>query len=92
MELRQLRSLVALAESLNFRKAAKKVGISQPSLTVQIQKLEKEVGVALVYRPKIKRRKVSMTAEGWWLVTRAEIILFLTKMAIRRVQKLKRAA
>ncbi len=81
-----MRSLVALAETLNFRKAADEIGISQPSLTRQIQKLEKELRVLLVNRPRVKRHNVSMTAEGCWLVTQAHIMLFMSKMAIRRAK------
>ena len=45
MNLRDLNYLVALAESNHFGKAAAKCFISQPTLSMQIKKLEQELGV-----------------------------------------------
>ena len=72
MELRQLRYLVALAEELNFTRAAAAEHIAQPALSQQIRKLENEVGVALVERT---TRHVSLTEAGQLLVVRARRIL-----------------
>jgi DNA-binding transcriptional LysR family regulator len=72
MELRQLRYLVALAEELNFTRAAASEHIAQPALSQQIRKLEDEVGVALVERT---TRHVSLTEAGQLLVVRARRIL-----------------
>jgi DNA-binding transcriptional LysR family regulator len=72
MELRQLRYLVALAEELNFTRAAAAEHIAQPALSQQIRKLEDEVGVALVERT---TRHVSLTEAGQLLVVRARRIL-----------------
>jgi DNA-binding transcriptional LysR family regulator len=72
MELRQLRYLVALAEELNFTRAAAAEHIAQPALSQQIRKLEDEVGVALVERT---TRHVSLTEAGELLVVRARRIL-----------------
>src|ERR1044072_8705546 len=50
MNLRDLRYLLALAEHEHFGRAAKACGVSQPTLSVQIRKLEDQVGVVLFER------------------------------------------
>jgi len=61
MELRHLRYFVAVAQELNFTRAAEKLHTSQPSLSSQIRDLEQCVGVSLLERDK---RKVTLTAAG----------------------------
>ncbi len=72
MELRQLRYLVALAEELNFTRAAAREHVAQPALSQQIRRLEAEVGMALVERT---TRRVALTDAGELLVARARRIL-----------------
>ena len=50
MDLNQVRYFLNLAESLNFTEAARVSGISQPSLTKAIQRLEDEFGGPVLYR------------------------------------------
>ncbi|HEY4547414.1 MAG TPA: LysR family transcriptional regulator [Pedomonas sp.] len=61
MDLRQLLYFTTLAETLNFHRAAERLHISQPPLTVAIRKLEEELGAPLFVRGP---RGVSLTAAG----------------------------
>jgi len=50
MDLNQIRYFLHLAQTLNFTEAARMSGISQPSLTKSIRRLEDELGGQLIYR------------------------------------------
>jgi LysR family nitrogen assimilation transcriptional regulator len=68
MDLRRLELLLQVADFGSFSKAATVLGIAQPALGRQIQKLEEECGVRLFYR---HGRGVSLTPEGETLLERA---------------------
>ncbi len=72
MNIRDLEYLVALAETLHFRKASEKCFVSQPGLSGQIKKLEEHLGVQLVERT---NRKVLFTPVGKEVARRANRIL-----------------
>jgi DNA-binding transcriptional LysR family regulator len=61
MELRHARYFVAVAEELNFRRAAERLHLAQPSLSTQIRVLEEDVGVQLLERDS---HKVELTPAG----------------------------
>jgi LysR family transcriptional regulator, hca operon transcriptional activator len=63
VELRHVRYFVAVAETLNLRKAADRLHISAPPLTVQIRDLEAEIGTELLAR-KRKGRRLELTDAG----------------------------
>ena len=61
MKLRQLQFFNAVAEELSFSRAAAKLHVAQPSLSIQIRTLEEEIGARLFERDK---RHVSLTPAG----------------------------
>jgi len=87
MELRHLRYFVAVAEELNFTRAAEKLRLAQPSLTRQIHNLEQELGVRLLERA---RSKVSLTTEGQKFLIDAQRVLALSDESVKAVQRLSR--
>lgn len=68
MELRHLRSLLTLAESKHFGRAARQLHVSQPALSQQIRQLEDELGTPLFER---RRGDVRLTQAGEALRTYA---------------------
>src|SRR5215813_2124311 len=66
--IRQLESLVAVAETGSFRRAASALGISQPALSLQVQAAEELLGVQVFERD---RRSVLITPAGEDVVGRA---------------------
>ena len=86
MEIRQLRYMVALAEERSFTRAATREHVAQPALSQQIQRLEREVGLALVERT---TRRVTITDAGELLVARARRILAELASAHDELQSLR---
>ena len=72
MELRQFQYAIQIAEERNFSRAAEKLHIAQPSLSQQLSKLEKEIGVLLFQR---NTNSVEITHAGSVFVEKAQKIL-----------------
>lgn len=73
MDLRRIRHFVVLAETLNFRRAAERLHMAQPPLSVSIQKLEAELGTRLFVR---ETTGVSLTPAGRAVLVEARKLLF----------------
>ena len=72
MTLNELRYVVAVAQEKSFGRAAAKCFVSQPALSVAIQKLEEELGAQLFERGK---SEVSATPVGARVVAQAQLVL-----------------
>lgn len=83
LSLPRIRSFIAVAEEGQFRRAAERVGLSQPALSAQLRELEEFLGAALLSRT---TRSVRMTAEGEKFLVRARNILADLDSAVLEVR------
>jgi DNA-binding transcriptional LysR family regulator len=83
VELRHLRYFVAIADELNFTRAAQRLRVAQPALSRQIRQLEEEIGVLLLER---NRRGVSLTDAGRTFLAKARTVLENSSDAVRAAQ------
>jgi LysR family carnitine catabolism transcriptional activator len=84
LNLTRIRSFIAVAEERQFRRAAERIGISQPALSAHIRDLELDLGVALFSRT---TRSVRLTAEGESFLHRAQQALEDLNAAVLEVRE-----
>ena len=89
MELRQLRTFVAVAELRHFARAASLCNLSQPAVSHQIAILEEEIGAKLLNRA---ARRVSLTVAGEVFLEEARRILGAVDRAHERMEEVARGA
>jgi DNA-binding transcriptional LysR family regulator len=89
LDLRKIRYFMAVAEELNFGRAAEALHIAQPVLSRQIRALESELGVQLFVRD---RRRTELTAAGEALCADAALLLANAEALRRRVGRAARGA
>lgn len=85
MEFRQMMYAIQIAAERNFSRAAEKLHIAQPSLSQQLSKLEKELGVLLFKR---STNSVELTHAGSVFVAKAQQILDMTEQLRREMEDL----
>ena len=86
MEFRHLRYFIAVAEELNFTRAAERLHIAQPPLSRQIQQLEEEIGVQLFTRT---RKSVVLTNAGQTFLLEARKLLSQAERALETIRPSK---
>ncbi|OUL99956.1 LysR family transcriptional regulator [Variovorax sp. JS1663] len=84
MDLRQLRQFVAVAEERSFRRAAERLHVSQPPLSVAVQRLEAEVGATLLDRT---RHHVRLTVAGEAFLREARRTLAHAQLSVEIAQR-----
>jgi DNA-binding transcriptional LysR family regulator len=84
VDLRHLRCFQAVAEELNFSKAARRLHVAQPAVSRTIQELEGQLGVELLLRTK---RSVTLTPAGAVLLRETGLMLERIEEAGRRVRR-----
>lgn len=84
MDLRLVRYFQAVAEELNFSKAARRLRVAQPALSRAVKELEQRLGVVLLNRD---RRSVSLTPAGAVLLDNAGLLFDRIDELCRRVQR-----
>jgi DNA-binding transcriptional LysR family regulator len=82
----QLRAFVAVAETLNFSRAAEKLGVSSSALSQMVRGLEERVGIRLLHRT---TRSVSLTQAGEQLLQRVRPALQEIGVAIEQTSELR---
>ncbi|MGZ7149336.1 LysR substrate-binding domain-containing protein [Bacillus sp. BC08] len=83
MDIRKMKYFIAVAEELNFSRAAERLMMAQPPLSQEIRKLEEELGVQLLHRTK---RMVELTDAGKIFLEGARQTLLQVDRTIKETQ------
>lgn len=84
LEVRELRYFIAVAEELNFSRAAQRLGMAQPPLSKAIAQMESRLGVRLLERT---TRQARLTTAGQVLLDQARIAVDAVHAAARRARR-----
>ncbi|HEX4225046.1 MAG TPA: LysR substrate-binding domain-containing protein [Pseudonocardiaceae bacterium] len=84
LELREFRYFIAVAEELNFTRAAERLGIAQPPLSSAIGKIERRLGFTLLVRTS---RQVSLTPAGQVLLEQGRLTVETANAAVERTRR-----
>jgi LysR family transcriptional regulator, benzoate and cis,cis-muconate-responsive activator of ben and cat genes len=87
MELWQLKYFLAVADELNYGRAAARLNVAQPSVTRAVQGLENELGVTLFLRDK---RRVELTPAGRVFANEARSVLSGLERGARQARRVER--
>ncbi|MGG1555169.1 LysR family transcriptional regulator [Paenibacillus ferrarius] len=87
MEFRQLEYFMAVCEELHFTKAAEKMGISQPNLSLSIKALEEKIGMPLFDRI---GKRIELTDAGFILKKHAGMVMQNLSNAVKEMEDLHR--
>jgi DNA-binding transcriptional LysR family regulator len=84
-ETRLLNCFVAIADSKSFTRAAEKLHLTQPALSLQLRRLERQIGKSLVSR---SSRRVELTDEGQSLLAAAREVVRASEALSSRVERI----
>src|SRR5262245_58805558 len=85
-DLRRLRSFLVLAEELHFGRAARRLSMTQPALTLQIAALERVIG----HRVVVRRPRVALTSAGEQLQRAAHSLLEQARLGLDQTRRAAR--
>src|SRR5271170_2207931 len=86
MEMRQLEYFVAVADELSFSRGAAQVHVVQSAVSTAVAKLERELGIDLIDRSKLR---ITLTAAGATFLTEARATLNAARRARESVTEFR---
>jgi DNA-binding transcriptional LysR family regulator len=89
MDITQLKCFIAVAQTLSFTEAARRIGMTQPGISHHISELEKQLGARLFLR---SSRSVEITAAGKEFLPYAVTIVKTAEKAVFRVRQVEEGA